>query len=197
MPNTNALEYMILQQLFGGGAGGAGQVWLQVAMLVCLFVTGIYRPEVVRAKPLFRLACILFAISLLISPTLNLLLSYLMQMGNSGPSYGRVSDESAMLFSFPSMISAVLFGLSVICGLSSLGLGGLIQALHPPRRNRRRGGRLRPAACIRWMSPIEAVSRARAGGMVQPQTVDEPVCPVRFLREEQIAANVRSAFHRH
>jgi hypothetical protein len=89
-----------------------------------LFVAGIYRPEVVRAKPLFRLACVLFALSLLISPTLNFLLGYLLRLsGPAGPTYSRLGGETAVLLSFPTMMSAVLFGLSVICGLCSLGVG--------------------------------------------------------------------------
>jgi hypothetical protein len=128
--NSNLLEYMMLQQLTGGGGGAAGaHVWLQVAMLVCLFLAGLYRPDVVRAKPLFRLACVLFALSLLVSPTLNFLLGYLLSWGGGpGPGFGQMGGETAIIMSFPTMISAILFGLSVICGLSSLGLGAASSA---------------------------------------------------------------------
>src|SRR5437660_11068888 len=81
MPNSDLLEYLIYQQQLGGGGAAAAQVWLQVALLVCLFLAGIFRPEVVRAKPLFRMACVLLALSLLVSPTLNFLLGYLLRLG--------------------------------------------------------------------------------------------------------------------
>jgi hypothetical protein len=128
MQNSDVLEYLMLQQLGGGGAAASAQVWLQVALLVCLFLAAILRPEVVRAKALFRMACVLFALSLLVSPTLNFLLGYLLRLGNPGPAYGRMQGEMTVLLSFPSVISSVLFGLSLICGLCSLGLGGAVAA---------------------------------------------------------------------
>jgi hypothetical protein len=70
------------------------------------------------------MACVLFALSLLVSPTLNFLLGYLVRLGTMGPGYGRMQSEMTVLLSFPSVISSVLFGLSLICGLCSLGLGG-------------------------------------------------------------------------
>ncbi len=120
MRTDDFLEYLVLQQL-GGGAAVSAQVWLQVAMLVSLFLAAILRPEVIRAKALFRMACVLFALSLLVSPTLNFLLGQLSRSGSAGPGYGGAMDgEMAILLSFPSVISSVLFGLSLICGLCSL-----------------------------------------------------------------------------
>ena len=107
MQSSDFLEYLVLQQAAGGGAAGA-VVWLQVALLVCLFLVAILRPGVVRSKSLFRLAGVLFALSLLISPTLNFLLGYLYRLSGPGPSYGRMSGEMATLLSFPSVVSAVL-----------------------------------------------------------------------------------------
>jgi hypothetical protein len=126
MANNNFLDYLVYQQLIGGGSAGSSQVWLQVAMLVCLFLVAIFRPEVVRAKPLFRMACMLLALSLLVSPTLNFLLGYLLRVGSGpGPMYGSMSGDMTVLLSFPSVVGSVLFGLSVICGLCSLGLTGI------------------------------------------------------------------------
>jgi len=132
MPNSDLLDYLMLQQLSSGGGAVGAQVWLQVALLVCLFGVGVFRPDVVRAKPLFRLACVLFALSLLISPTLNFLLSYFLRPSGSGPGYPRVNAEMALLLSFPSIISSVLFALSLVCGLCSLGLGGAAHAANKP-----------------------------------------------------------------
>ncbi len=132
MRNSDFLEYLMLQQL-GGGAASA-QLWLQVAMLVCLFLAAVLRPEVVRSRPLFRLACVLFALSLLVSPTMNYLASYLFRSSSPGPGYGGGMDgDMALLMSFPSVISSVLFGLSLICGLCSLGLPGAAAAAKSPQ----------------------------------------------------------------
>src|SRR5436190_21703414 len=120
MPNSDLLELLMYQQL-GAGSASSAQVWLQVALMVCLFLAAIFRPEVVRAKPLFRMACVLLALSLLVSPTLNFLLGYLLRAGSGpGPSSSRMSGEMTVLLAFPSVVSSVLFGLSVICGLCSL-----------------------------------------------------------------------------
>src|SRR5437870_2673223 len=103
MQNSDLLEYLIYQQQLGGGGAASAQVWLQVALLVCLFLAAIFRPEVVRAKPLFRMACVLLALSLLVSPTLNFLLGYLLRLGSgSGPSYNRMNGDMTVLLSFPS-----------------------------------------------------------------------------------------------
>src|SRR5262249_32784876 len=78
----------------------------------------------------FRMACILLALSLLVSPTLNFLLGYLLRIGaGPGPSYGNMSGEMTVLLSFPSVVGSVLFGLSVICGLCSLGLATIPAAV--------------------------------------------------------------------
>src|SRR5262245_21989679 len=100
MQNSDLLEILVLQQLGSSGAAAMAQVWLQVAMLVCLFSAAILRPEVVRAKALFRMSCVLFALSLLVSPTLNFLLGYLLRANNPGPAYGRMQGEMTVLLSF-------------------------------------------------------------------------------------------------
>jgi len=169
MPNSDLLEYLVLQQL-GGGAAVSGQVWLQVAMLVCLFLVAILRPEVVRAKALFRMACVLFALSLLVSPTLNFLLSYLSRLGGAGAPYGRMQGDVSILMSFPSVISAVLFGLSLICGLCSLGLGSAAAAAAKPAQSLARF-MAQPASAAGGPEDLPKPRRAPSSGI---HPLDEP-----------------------
>jgi hypothetical protein len=176
MRDSDYLEYLVLQQLSGGGAG-ASVVWLQVALLVCLFLVAVLRPSVIRAKALFRLAGVLFALSLLVSPTLNLLLGYLYRLGGGGSSFGR-SSEMTILFSFPAVISAVLFGLSLICGLCSLGLGSAgaasAAAIKPPQTMAELANRPDPRDAGWDEIPKPRSGPPSSGPPSSPHPLDEP-----------------------
>jgi hypothetical protein len=129
------LQYLMWNSLAGGGGAASAQLWLQIVFLVCLFGTAVLRPEAIRNKALFRSACVMFVFSLLISPSMNFLMGYVMQISPGGmmsPTRGP-ADEAMLLMSAPSLVASVLFGLSVLCALLSLGI-------MPSRRGRAGSG---------------------------------------------------------
>jgi hypothetical protein len=141
------LQYLLFKSTAGDGLASA-QLWLQIVFLACLFATALLRPEAIRSKPLFRGACILFVLSLLVSPTVNFLLGYFLSHGSGGssPYPTRGLDEDVLLAaSVPSMLGSVLFGLSIICSFFSLELSSL----------RRTHGAIAPQTVSGWGSTGE------------------------------------------
>lgn len=112
-------EWLALKQLFGDGGLG----WLQVALAACLFLALIFRPERIRSQALFKLACWLFAFSIMVPPVFNIGLTLFASVtkGSWPPSPGASwSPVGPFLLSLERATGPVLFGLSLLCGLLSL-----------------------------------------------------------------------------
>lgn len=140
--SNSLFESMLYSQLGGGGLGGlfGGQIWLYVAYLVCLFAVIIYKPERIRNLSMYRRACYLFAISLLLPSLINLAMGTLMAGSGGGPFISRGSSpawaqpgvpmpggsqlDSTFIMQVTLQIlntfGPVLFGISVLCALISL-----------------------------------------------------------------------------
>jgi hypothetical protein len=104
-----------LQQLFGGGGAAA---WLQVATLLGLLAALLYRPERIRMPVLFRVACVLLALSVLAGPTITGMLMFLQGLDSGGFRPGRGSDDLWMaLGPLVNAAGPVLLGTSILLAL--------------------------------------------------------------------------------
>jgi hypothetical protein len=113
-------EFYLLQQLFGGNAQG----WLAAAYLLGLIAVLAYRPERIRLPGLFRWACVLFALSVMVPPMLMALFAFLQSVGSSA--YGRSPGLGAswtFLYPLVNGSGPVLLGVSLICALIAVSPG--------------------------------------------------------------------------
>jgi hypothetical protein len=125
-------ELIYLQQILGAGTG-----WTQATLLAGLFLVLIFRPERIRSRTLFYLACWCFGLSLLVSPAVTVLFSVLGLGSFVGPrapgSFGGPGG-SVLLSSVAYLSGPVLFGLSVLLGLLALvPAPGRATPFQPPR----------------------------------------------------------------
>jgi len=119
-------ELIYLQQLLSGGTG-----WTQATLLASLFLVLIFRPDRIRSRTLFYVACWCFGLSLLISPTLNVLVSVLGTSPFGGP---RGPGGSPLVALVAYLSGPVLFGLAVLLALLALVPGpGQATQFQPPR----------------------------------------------------------------
>jgi len=124
-----AQEILYLQQILGA-ASGLGQA----ALMTGLFIVLIFRPERIRSRTLFYLACWSFALSILLPAMINPLLGALGAGSLAGPR-GFPGPGG------PSLISMVaigcgpgLYGLSVLLALLALVPGPRQQTpFQPPK----------------------------------------------------------------
>jgi hypothetical protein len=102
-----------ISQMINGITGNSGQVWLNVAFVVCAFFALIIRPEGICSRVRFRCGCGVFAISLLI-PGFTWLLA------------GNMEGESvaADLFFYSSVLSSLLYPLAFFLAVTSMVLPG-------------------------------------------------------------------------
>ena len=110
-------ELLYLRQLFGNSGHG----WLQVTLLGFLFLVLIFKPDRIVNRSLFRIACFLFALSVILPPLVTLSTSLL--AGDTASSYSRsraMMSGSPLMMSLSSSLGPVLFGISALCGLLSL-----------------------------------------------------------------------------
>ena len=124
-------EILFLKQLLGGG----GEGWLQAAYLLGLIVLLAYRPERIRLPGLFRWACVLFALSVMVPPALTGLFGFLEGIaGNAfAPTRGAGSAWTFVLLLL-NATGPVLLGISLICALVAVSPGPQYPApLQPPR----------------------------------------------------------------
>lgn len=124
-----------LEMLLSGMTSGG---WLSVALLLGLLTALLFRPERISNWPLFRLAGMLFAFSLIIGPLLQAAI-YLLSGLSTGPVYpiGSAGSEGPLLRLFGVLLNlapAVLQGFSILFAL--MALDGQRQASlphNPPR----------------------------------------------------------------
>lgn len=103
-----------LSQLFGG----LTQVWLNVAFVVCIFATILYKPERIGNHTLFFTACVLFAASLVI-PSLGVML--MDSPVDTGRSFGNNPfGEVSTLMQIVSILPMMLYAAAFLCAISSL-----------------------------------------------------------------------------
>lgn len=126
-------ELFLLQQLFGGGNA---QGWLAAAYLLGLIAVLAYRPERIRMPGLFRWACVLFALSVMVPPMLTGMFTLLQSIGKSAfrPSRGS-GDFWVYLYPMLNASGPVLLGISLICALVALSPGPRSRALPQPPRH--------------------------------------------------------------
>lgn len=89
--------------------GSSVHIWIDIAFLVCLFGTLVLKPERIRNIFLFRVACLLFAISI----TAPNMVVFVIQ---DSPGLGQISP----LLSFLTAIGPIFFGLSFLATVGSL-----------------------------------------------------------------------------
>jgi len=118
-------ELIYLQQILGATG------WTHATLLASLFLVLVFRPERIRSRTLFYIACWCFGLSLLISPTLNVLVSVLGSSPFGGP---RGPGGSPLVALVAYLSGPVLFGLSVLLALLALVPGpGQATQFQPPR----------------------------------------------------------------
>ena len=110
-------ELFYLRQLFGGSAQG----WLQVTLLGFLFLVLVFKPDRIHNRSLFRVACLLFALSVIVPPVLTFGVSFLADGATSSyRNYGPTMGESPLMLSLTGVWAPVLCGTSAMCALLSL-----------------------------------------------------------------------------
>jgi len=110
----NEMMFDLKQMVGGGHALG------QVALLVCLFMVFLYRPDRVRIRLLFALSCLLLACSIIVPPTLSVLMRFFQEWPTAP--FKPVHKISADLLELRNASGPALFGLSLLCGFASLSL---------------------------------------------------------------------------
>jgi hypothetical protein len=104
--------------------GAEGVIWLEVALLIGLLCIAIWRPQRVGKPALFRMACTLFAISLLVQPIAEVIFRVAVSdLPDSGSDRSdRALRTPLLVFSIMSLAGRILFAFSVVCALGSLDL---------------------------------------------------------------------------
>ncbi len=107
-------ELMYLEQLLGRG----NSVWMSVALLIGFLLVLIFRPNTIHHPILFRAACWLLALAVVVPPCLSLLLS----LGSPGGYPGRMSQsfELSFFMACVNLTGPLLQGGCIICGLTAL-----------------------------------------------------------------------------
>ncbi len=106
-------ELLLLRQFFTPN-------YAQVAMLVGLLLVAIYRPERICLPGMFRLSCVLLAVSILVTPITMAIMSTMMGVSGSGMGRPGNASEFALLFSLLQIIEPILVALSICFGIFSL-----------------------------------------------------------------------------
>jgi hypothetical protein len=107
---------MLLEQLLGLN----GSVWLPVTMLAGLLLALIFRPNTIHNLSLFRAACWLLALSLVVPAVLNLVLEASSVNSYGGSGYGISGNAPPFLLACVSVLGPIMQGASILCGLFSL-----------------------------------------------------------------------------
>jgi len=113
-------EYQLMRRILGLGPLSSPDVWLAVAYLVCLFAVLIFRPQQISSPYLFRISYILFAVSYIVPTFVDAIVQMTMFDELNGMRSGRGGIALMIVSPFFRMIGRVLFGVSVLCGFTSL-----------------------------------------------------------------------------
>lgn len=110
-------EYFYLKQLLGG----SGEGWFEATLLASLFLALIFKPERIENQGLFRAACLLFALAIIVPPALQLCMSLLVgSIQSSSQTFRSMGGASSIVMSLMNVVKPALLGASVLCGLFSL-----------------------------------------------------------------------------
>ena len=85
---------------------------------------------------MFRLSCVLLAVSIIVTPVVSAIINTMMTVTSSGMGRSNSENEFALLFSLMQIVEPILVALSIIFGLFSL--------LPSSREQRRLGPRQHP-----------------------------------------------------
>lgn len=110
-------ELLYMRQLLGGG----GQGWLQVTLLAFLFLILVFKPERIERPGLFKVACLLFVLSIVLPSVVTMSLSLV--AGGAMSSYFRgsgMASEVPILVSLITLFEPALLAASVMSGLMAL-----------------------------------------------------------------------------
>lgn len=115
-------QLFYLRQLLGSGQG-----WLQVGFLLCLFAVLLFRPERIRSPALFRLALLLFVLSVIVPHVLTFCFAFLQYIHDDfSITFGKGSNW--LLVTLQGASGPILLGLSLILAFEALSPGS------PPQR---------------------------------------------------------------
>ena len=92
----------------------------QLAMLAGLLLVAIFRPERIYRLGMFRLSCMLLALSILATPIASAIMNAMMTISGSGMGRSSGANEFVLLFSMMQVIEPILVALSIFFGLFSL-----------------------------------------------------------------------------
>jgi len=121
-------EYLFLQQLLGSVIGFG-----QATLMASLFLVLVFRPERIRHRGLFSLACWLFALSVLIPPVINLLLGALGGGLLANPRNLSGTGGYGLVLAVAMGCGPILFGLSLLMALLALRPGPPPGPFQPPK----------------------------------------------------------------
>ncbi len=94
--------------------------YAQVTMLVGLLLVAIYRPERICLPGMFRLSCVLLAVSIPVTAVVTFIMNAMVDVTGSGLSRMGNASGFAVLLSMLQVIEPILVGLSICLGLFSL-----------------------------------------------------------------------------
>jgi hypothetical protein len=109
----------------------AGSGWLPAVLLAGLLLAMLFKPDRVHSWLLLRLSCWLLAVSIIITPAFNVLISLDSSMSSRFPS----GPQSMPPFIVTAIyaFAPILLGCSVICGLLAMIPAVSPQAIIPPK----------------------------------------------------------------
>lgn len=107
-------EMFLLRQLLGG----TSPTWICVALLASLFLVLILRPERIRSRGLFKAACALLALSIIVPSALECLL--LLVLASSGLPFPGPTGSYPGIVEVVRELGPMLLGAGVFLGLMSL-----------------------------------------------------------------------------
>jgi len=124
-------ELYVLKQIFGD----IGLGWLYAACLLGLIAVLAFRPERIRLPALFRWACVLFALSIIVPPALSGLFGFLQGMDGGYGSMRGPGDFWVIVYPLLNAAGPVLLGISIICALVAISPGPRYSAAAQPPRH--------------------------------------------------------------
>jgi hypothetical protein len=113
---NNAMDQMYVQMMLSGSSMG-GSALLTVTILASLFLIVVFKPERIHGPTLFRWACTLAGLSILLPPLATVFFSIVV-MGLT--SQGAPNDLRGIVMSLANLSGPVMLGLSVLAAFASL-----------------------------------------------------------------------------
>ena len=99
--------------IFNQMIGNMTQVWLNVAFILCMFIVAAFKPERIEDRSRFRLACFLFAISIVLPSLASL-------FAEPGLLTDRKAAEVGWGVKLLGLVSPFLFAFSFLAAIDSI-----------------------------------------------------------------------------